>query len=131
MKHTKLFREEESSCQRLGKVQGYATLNCLETLLVVQAEKSNLKKATYEHFQTYSTLSNMLGPIVMPPFDQVGVCNGRSRRNSTVEIPSRPYQEGFQNRIWNTNVALPRGNFLFKGDVPARREAASKKPNFE
>ena len=56
---------------RLGKVQGYATLNCLQTLLVAQAEKSKLKKATYEHFPTCSTLSNMLGPIVMPPFDQV------------------------------------------------------------
>ena len=45
--------------------------SCLETLLVVQAEKSKVKKATYEHFPTCSTLSNMVGPIVMPPFDQV------------------------------------------------------------
>ena len=71
VKHITLFREDDSSCQRLGTVQGYATLNCIESLLVAQVEKSKLKKATYEHFQTCSTLSNMLGPIVMPPFDQV------------------------------------------------------------
>ena len=71
VKNITLFREEESAMNRLGKVQGYATLNCLENLLVVQAEKSRVKKATYEHFPTCSTLSNMVGPIVMPPFDQV------------------------------------------------------------
>ena len=71
VKNITLYREEESAMNRLGKVQGYATLNCLETLLVVQADKSRVKKATYEHFPTCSTLSNTLGPIVMPPFHQV------------------------------------------------------------
>ena len=71
VKNIALYREEESAMNRLGKVQGYATLNCLETLLFVQADKSRVKKATYQHFPTCSTLSNTLGPIVMPPFHQV------------------------------------------------------------
>ena len=71
VKNITLYREEESAMNRLGKVQGYCTLNCLETLLVVQAEKSRVKKATYKHFPTCSTLSSTLGPIVMPPFHQV------------------------------------------------------------
>ena len=37
----------------------------------MQADKSRVKKATYKHFPTCSTLSNMVGPIVMPPFHQV------------------------------------------------------------
>ena len=71
VKNITLFKDERSSCQRLGKVQGFATLNCIETLLVVQAEKSKKKKVTYEHFPSCSTHSNMLGPIEMPPFKQL------------------------------------------------------------
>ena len=71
VKNITLFKDERSSCQRLGKVQGFATLNCIETLLVVQAEKSKKKKVTYEHFPSCSTHSNMLGPIKMPPFKQL------------------------------------------------------------
>ena len=71
VKNITLFRDERSSCQRLGKVQGFATLNCVETLLVVQAEKSKLKKMPYEHFPHCSTHSNLLGPIKMPSFNQL------------------------------------------------------------
>ena len=71
VKNITLFRDEKSSCQRRGKVQGFATLNCVETLLVVQAGKSKLKKVTYDHFPSCSTHSNMLGPILMPPFNQL------------------------------------------------------------
>ena len=71
VKNITLFKDERRSCQRLGKVQGFATLNCVETLLVVQAEKSKLKKITYEHFSSCSTHSNMLGPILMPPFNRL------------------------------------------------------------
>ena len=71
VKNITLFRDERSSCQRLGKAQGFATLNCVETLLVAQAGKSKLKKITYEHFPSCSTHSNMLGPIQMLPFNQL------------------------------------------------------------
>ena len=71
VKNITLFRDEKSSCQRLGKAQCFATLNCVETLLVAQAGKSKLKKITYEHFPSCSTHSNMLGPIKMLPFNQL------------------------------------------------------------
>ena len=59
VKNITLFRDEKNSSQRLGKVQGFATLNCVETLLVAQAGNSTLKKVTYEHFPSCSTHSNM------------------------------------------------------------------------
>ena len=86
VKNIMLCREEVSAMNRLGKVQGYAMLSCLENLLVVQAEKSKVKKATYEHCPTCSTLANMVGARSSCRLStRYGVGHGKSRRSSAAK----------------------------------------------
>ena len=85
VKNITLFREEESAMNRLGKVQGYATLNCLETLLVAQAEKSKVKKATYDTFRHAAHSRTWWARSSCRLSTSYGVCHGKSRKSSTAK----------------------------------------------
>ncbi len=68
-----LFKDEETTCKRLGKVQGLATVRLDETLHIIHAltQKCSVRKHQYQHFPQFTTRSSMLGPIVMPSHDEV------------------------------------------------------------